>query len=846
MLKQLKIKLFQLLKILSKKIIIIFALVILSSSAYSQWTNQNPVPDGNHLRSVFFIDDSTGWMVGSDGFISKTTNAGVDWSLQNSGTSVCLKSIKFIDSGFGFIVGDGGTVLRTVNGGQTWESLITEINLDLNALEFSNPNNVFIVGDEGIILKSFDSGLTWSKDRMKPNYSLSSITFVNENTGWIGSLGDENNYFSDSTYIYKSTDGGSSWFSQSYLAEPGNGTHIHSINFINENVGWIGGGSGLSGFGWNFSILKTTNGGNSWASQDITTEVSKNSNQKDNLEIVDGGGIRDVFFIDENIGWAVGGINTWDRLILSTSDGGNNWIKRSYSSEDYDHYSIYVTSQGKGWTVGGGGSIYLTTDNGKNWIKQAAGSGLLSGDDINSVFFIDRNTGFASGKRDGWQGGGVILKTTDGGSVWLTKAFYNNFSTFNEIFFLDSLNGWSISSDDGLFITIDSGENWNWISSSPTGRSVYFIDTQTGWIVGDRIYKTTDGGLSWNEKNNFGGSSVYFIDELNGWVAGNNGNLLRSVDGGENWVTISLGISTDLSSIKFYNSNIGICTGESGMIYTTIDGGDNWLSKFTGTSSDLKSISIIEQNKIWIAGSDGTILFTSDGGTDWSLVNSITSRDLNSICFIDENNGWVVGEDGTIFKYKLDSVIPVELIGFNNFVSANTVKLTWQTASETNNAGFQVERKKIEDSQNDLWENIRFIEGYGTTSELQSYTYIDDNLIPGKYRYRLKQIDFNGIFEYSNEIEAEIISPKSFALEQNYPNPFNPTTSIQYAIASSQYVQLKVYDILGNEVSTLVNEVKSAGTYQIIFDASDLSSGTYFYRLQAGSFVETKKMILLR
>ena len=147
---------------------------------------------------------------------------------------------------------------------------------------------------------------------------------------------------------------------------------------------------------------------------------------------------------------------------------------------------------------------------------------------------------------------------------------------------------------------------------------------------------------------------------------------------------------------------------------------------------------------------------------------------------------------------------------------------------------------------NEEWNEISFITGHGTTTETQSYSFVDENLTSGKYIYRLKQIDLDGTFKYSDEIEVEVSVPEKFELSQNYPNPFNPNTSIKYQIAISSPVSLKIYDVLGNEVATLVNEVKPAGSYEVNFDASSLSSGTYFYKLHAGNVVKTKKMILLK
>ena len=150
------------------------------------------------------------------------------------------------------------------------------------------------------------------------------------------------------------------------------------------------------------------------------------------------------------------------------------------------------------------------------------------------------------------------------------------------------------------------------------------------------------------------------------------------------------------------------------------------------------------------------------------------------------------------------------------------------------------------------WEAIGFVPGFGTTTEPKSYSFIDEDVIIGTYKYRLKQIDFDGTFTYSNEIKVEVdFTPKEFILYQNYPNPFNPTTIIKYEIPGQArndnvLVILKVYDVLGNEIATLVNEEKPAGEYEVDWNAGELPSGIYFYQMNAGSFISIKKMVLLK
>lgn len=195
--------------------------------------------------------------------------------------------------------------------------------------------------------------------------------------------------------------------------------------------------------------------------------------------------------------------------------------------------------------------------------------------------------------------------------------------------------------------------------------------------------------------------------------------------------------------------------------------------------------------------------------------------------------------------------LPVELASFTATLNKNEINLFWKTETEVDNYGFDVEKKV----NNGEWNKITFVRGNGNSNSPKEYNYTDKELFVGgsRFQYRLKQVDNDGSFEYSDEIEVEVV-PDQFELSQNYPNPFNPSTKIRFSIPNviasemkqSVLTTLKVYDILGNEIATLVNEERPAGSYEITFDASKLSSGTYFYKLQAGDFIHTRKMVLLK
>ena len=191
------------------------------------------------------------------------------------------------------------------------------------------------------------------------------------------------------------------------------------------------------------------------------------------------------------------------------------------------------------------------------------------------------------------------------------------------------------------------------------------------------------------------------------------------------------------------------------------------------------------------------------------------------------------GDAGTLCS------VPVELKSFTANSSANKITLSWETATEINNLGFEIQRS----NNNSGFVTVGFVKGFGTTTELHSYSYIDN--ISGKFYYRLKQVDFNGTYEYSNVVEVST-PPGTFQLEQNYPNPFNPSTKISFNIPDRNFVTLKVFDVLGREVAELVNEEIPVGTHSVTWDANEFASGMYFYTIKAENFNQTKKMILIR
>lgn len=241
---------------------------------------------------------------------------------------------------------------------------------------------------------------------------------------------------------------------------------------------------------------------------------------------------------------------------------------------------------------------------------------------------------------------------------------------------------------------------------------------------------------------------------------------------------------------------------------------------------------------------DGAFPTTEPAVPNIGPLTNAGATDINpgSVSFRKFNAAQNLIVDGIRIGTTWGDVVPVELTSFTATVVNNSVELKWSTATELNNSGFEVQKS----TQKNEWENIGFVQGNGTVTEITNYSFTEKNLVSGNYSYRLKQIDFDGTFKYSNVVEADVVNPSRYELSQNYPNPFNPNTSINFAIPEAANVTIKVFNLLGEEVATLINKNMETGNHTVNFDAGGLNSGLYLYRIEAGKFTQVKKMTLLK
>ena len=388
--------------------------------------------------------------------------------------------------------------------------------------------------------------------------------------------------------------------------------------------------------------------------------------------------------------------------------------------------------------------------------------------------------------------------------AWFSQSSNTN-NSLNAISFVNPTTGWVAGSNGTVSNTTDAGATWTGQTTSTPANinGIYFVNTTTGWIVGDGgvIKKTMDGGSHWTSQNSTTTNSLYavqFIDTTTGWIACggmSSARILKTTDGGASWSN-HWDTGFDLFSLSFVNSQTGWVVGGGGTILKTTDGGSTWNPQSSLEGCDLRSVCFVDSTTGWAVGSCGNILVTTSGGSNWTPQMS-GGCGLLSVYFVNSTTGWAVGSCG------------------GNIWGTTNGGALW--TNQANNAYTDIYAVQFVDARTG-WA----VGGSGIILH-----------------------DTSGIILSVRENKLSAL-PGDFSLLQNYPNPFNPTTIIRFSLPKSGYVTLKVYNLLGQEIETLVNGERTAGGYNIEWHPSGLTSGVYFYRLSAGSYSEIKKMLFLK
>jgi len=400
--------------------------------------------------------------------------------------------------------------------------------------------------------------------------------------------------------------------------------------------------------------------------------------------------------------------------------------------------------------------------------------------------------------------------------------------------------------------------------------TIDFESENVGWAAGSSgtILKTVNKGDDWFEVNpdnvsNF--RSIYFSDFHHGWVVGVGGVIYRTTDGGYNWTRTTPNVTFErLNSVYFVDQNIGWICGANGTILHSTNGGVNWYFQESGTNNELTSLSFTETGVGWIGGRSGTILHTEDGG-GFVNVQSFWKNYLN-LALADpgetSDDMDVIVNPEFLDSYSLSGVSVVLDTILHSNVTDLVILLSHNGATDTLvvqpiNSGSNIVECTLTDAS-----SVPIDQGYPPFtgifkphSPLSVFSGMDPNgvwtlkindLISGNTG-TLEAWGLKLYFDVTNDVESDLyLIPNEFKIFQNFPNPFNPSTRIKWQIPEPGLITLKVYDVLGNEITTLLNEEKPAGNGELLWNAENLPSGVYFYQLKAGEFIQTKKMILIK
>jgi len=566
--------------------------------------------------------------------------------------------------------------------------------------------------------------------------------------------------------------------------------------------------------------------------------------------------LQSVYFLNSELGWAAGD----DGTVLKTTDGGSTWVVHNIGTLDHIHV-IFFSNPLEGWAVlseyvpARHGSVIHTTDGGNSWNAQLIIFDYL----LHSIHFSDENNGWVVGSN------GITFHTTNAGVTWIQQYPNPQFGWLWPVFFLDNNIGWTAG--DALFgmsKTTDGGSNWS-STNLPVVEIVYsiiFADSLIGWLSGSQgqIAKSVDGGITWQTVPS--GTSqflrdIYFIDYNNGWSVGYNGTIIHSTDAGQSWEYQSSGTSSELFSVQFLDDQTGWIVGRNGVILkydgdlSLIDlispnggeiltAGSTYFIEWTSQNViDIKIEYSTDNGNNWIAIVDS---FSSTGIYEWIIPNTLTTEGRVRISDATDPSVFDIS-DGS-FTIQTSRVVTVlDPNGGEIIDGGSQYEILWNSND--------VEYVKLEYSINNgaSWSTIA-----DSTQSSGIFVWNVPNVLTTQARVKISDLDFPSVSDISDEpfrinYIVNVNDNKGiteFDLKQNFPNPFNPTTKIEYQIPELSFVTIKLYDVLGNEIETLVNEEKLTGTYEVEFDASELSSGIYCYKIVAGDFVDVKKMLLVK
>lgn len=675
-----------------------------------------------------------------------------------------------------------------------WANPIPQGN-ELESIYFINESTGFMGGNA--LIKTTNGGANWVTAKQFVRDKINDIEFIDEQKGF--AVG-----FNSSFLI--TTDGGNTW-NESNVFPPS--FILTSISFINNNTGF------MSAYNSNGVIFKTTNGGANWQQNNIGSDH-----------------LHDIIFTDENTGY----ISGWAGKVYKSVDGGINWTITN-TGNPVEYVSISFQNNLTGFVCGSNGGISRTTNGGLNWSNFSLGTLYLRSVQTFSNYVFVRGDG------------PVFWKSSNLGLTWDSTSFGED-KYGGSLFFLNSGTGYYCGSGGEIAKTINNGLNWEFKSHKlainvSDLNSVFFTDANTGWAVGGygiypneftTILKTTNGGINWMiERFGYPSDTLVDIKQNKNIVAATGGVVMNSTDYGENWATLYNSDIREPAYVSIPDSTlVFLCTSEGKIMKSTPWGNnpfDFYRIRQLPGEPPLNCIQFLDSLNGYVAGDSGIIVKTTDGYS-FQTLNTGHSDKILKMFFLDTDNGYLACENGKILKTTNGgSNWSTTIIG--NHVFNDIQFLNYQTGYVSS-----VDRMFTTTNSGSTWNEV-----YVPTNSIRDFFWFDNKkaVLVGEKGKILVYGDINPFIQ-----QISSLAPENYHLSQNYPNPFNPSTKIKFDIPKGSLVKLKIYDMLGREVATLVNEKLNPGSYEYEWNGMNLPSGVYFYKLESENFIETKRMVLVK
>ncbi|MCK4539213.1 MAG: T9SS type A sorting domain-containing protein [Candidatus Krumholzibacteria bacterium] len=692
----------------------------------------------------------------------------------------------------GYACGTGGSIYKTIDSGLTWFAQSTPVTDSFFDIFFIDATHGWAVGDNGVICYTAD-GTTWTQHAQSKVLATADYNVVHFSSATVGWLGNDDNV------LYTTIDGGTTWTAAVTFADDVNG-----IAFANALTGYVA----LDGAG----IQYTSDGGTTWNPASVNLGPFPYS--RTDLEWIMA--INDTAAVVTGWGSFVGAQPT---IIATTLDGGATWT----SNTDY-HWA----TNGYGWCTavfadeevvlsgGSGGSAAFqlhSTDQGWTWTYEAP----FTGEDINAMcVFPGTDRIVAVGNE------GMLATSGDRGVTWSYK-FEPGFG-FGGFYALENYGSSILAGGDNAaygYLEDGGSVRWSVAGANNMAPDIYdiqivpaanAIDGYVSYVCGayGSVYKSLDNGILWTELNHTFTTTdamrgMHWFDADNGIIVGERASddiIWVTSDGGATFTEIWYNIlSQQFNAVSFARDNqlVGVVVGDNIGCYYTADGGVNWtasvMTGFPDAAADIEDVCMTTALVGYLVGDAGMFGKTTDGGVNWTYVSALATVKLSDVYFDHPGLGWIAGDDGAVYR-------------------SSDGGTTWADI----NAAVELGARDAD-----------CVIFNGTSGKLW---------IGGDYFDLLS----NGSAAVTSADPISI----PFVLKQNYPNPFNPSTTIKFSIGQKSFVALNVYDVTGRIVAKVVNKEMDAGDHTVSFQASGLASGVYFYRLDTGDEVQTKKMILLR